>query len=284
MSRKALGKGLGALISNLGQAPINEILEIPIDRISPNPAQPRKYFNEQKLAALASSVKEKGIIQPILVKRDDDGYTIIAGERRWRAAQQVGLNRLPVIIKDASEKEELELSLIENIQREDINPIEEAEAYQKLLESFHYTQDYLASILGKDKSTVSNMIRLLRLEEPIKEYIRQGLLTMGHARTLLSILDFAERLRISKKIIQEGLSVRQTEKLVKQQLTGNKKKQISGGEPNVFIEALEEDFKSLFGTYVRIKHKKEKDRVKGSIEIKYSSSDELDRIISVIKE
>jgi len=284
MSRKALGKGLGALISNLGQAPINEILEIPIDRISPNPAQPRKYFNEQKLAALASSVKEKGIIQPILVKRDDDGYTIIAGERRWRAAQQVGLNRLPVIIKDASEKEELELSLIENIQREDINPIEEAEAYQKLLESFHYTQDYLASILGKDKSTVSNMIRLLRLEEPIKEYIRQGLLTMGHARSLLSILDFAERLRISKKIIQEGLSVRQTEKLVKQQLTGNKKKQISGGEPNIFIEALEEDFKSLFGTYVRIKHNKVKDRIKGSIEIKYSSSDELDRIISVIKE
>ena len=284
MSRKALGKGLGALISNLGQAPINEILEIPIDRISPNPAQPRKYFNEQKLAALASSVKEKGIIQPILVKRDDDGYTIIAGERRWRAAQQVGLNRLPVIIKDASEKEELELSLIENIQREDINPIEEAEAYQKLLGSFHYTQDYLASILGKDKSTVSNMIRLLRLEEPIKEYIRQGLLTMGHARSLLSILDFAERLRISKKIIQEGLSVRQTEKLVKQQLTGNKKKQISGGEPNIFIEALEEDFKSLFGTYVRIKHNKVKDRIKGSIEIKYSSSDELDRIISVIKE
>ena len=200
MSKKALGKGLGALISNLGQAPINEILEIPIDRISPNPAQPRKYFNEQKLAALASSVKEKGIIQPILVKRDDDGYTIIAGERRWRAAQQVGLNRLPVIIKDASEKEELELSLIENIQREDINPIEEGEAYQKLLDSFHYTQDYLASILGKDKSTVSNMIRLLRLEEPIKELIRQGLLTMGHGRTLLSILGFVERLRISKKI------------------------------------------------------------------------------------
>jgi len=283
MSRKALGKGLGALISNSGQTPINEILEIPINRISPNPAQPRKYFNEQKLAELASSVKEKGIIQPILVKRADDGYTIIAGERRWRAAQQVGLNRLPVIIKDASEKEELELSLIENIQREDINPVEEGEAYQKLLESFHYTQEYLASILGKDKSTVSNMIRLLRLEEPIKEYIRQGLLTMGHARSLLSILEFAERLRISKKIIQEGLSVRQTEKLVRQQLTGNKKKKIIKAESNVFIEALEEDLKSLFGTYVRIKHSKEKDRSKGSIEIKYSSSDELDRIISIIK-
>lgn len=283
MSKKALGKGLGALISNLGQAPISEILEIPIDRISPNPAQPRKYFNKQKLAELASSVKEKGIIQPIFVRRDDDGYTIIAGERRWRAAQQVGLNRVPVIIKDASEKEELELSLIENIQREDINPIEEGEAYQKLLESFHYSQDYLASILGKDKSTVSNMIRLLRLEEPIKEYIRQGFLSMGHARSLLSILDFAERLRISKKIIREGLSVRQTEKLVKQQLTGNKKKQFSTGEPNIFIAALEEDLKSLFGTYVRINHNKEKDRIKGSIEIKYSSSDELDRIISRIK-
>ena len=283
MSKKALGKGLGALIPNFGQTPRSEILDVPIDQISANPAQPRKYFNEQKLAELTSSVKEKGIIQPILVRRDDDGYTIIAGERRWRAAQQAGLNRLPVIIKNTSEKEELELSLIENLQREDINPIEEAESYQKLLEAFHYTQDYLASVLGKDKSTVSNMIRLLRLEEPIKKYIRQGLVTMGHARSLLGIVDFAERLRITKKIIQEGLSVRQTENLVKQQQAGTKKKKFSRAEPNVFIEALEKDLKSLFGTYVRIKNNKEKDSIKGCIEIKYSSSDELDRIISVIK-
>jgi len=284
MSKKALGKGLGALISDLGQAPMSEILTIPIDQISPNPAQPRKYFNKEKLAELASSVKEKGIIQPILVRKNDDGYTIIAGERRWRAAQQASLNRLPVIIKNVSEKEELQLSLIENLQREDLNPIEEGEAYQKLVESFHYTQDYLADILGKNKSTVSNMIRLLRLEEPIKAYIRQGLLSMGHARSLLSIFDFRERLRISKKIIQEGLSVRQTENLVKQQLTGNKKKQIFKVESNAFIEALEKDLKSLFGTYVRIKHTKKKERIKGCIEIKYSSSDELDRIISVIKD
>ena len=284
MSKKALGKGLGALISNLEYSTTGEILDIPIDRLSPNPAQPRKYFDEKKLAELASSIREKGVIQPIFVRKIDDEYIIIAGERRWRAAQQAGLNRLPVIVKTVSEKEELQLSLIENLQREDINPIEEGEAYKRLVEVFHYTQDYLASILGKDKSTVSNVLRLLRLEEPIKDSIRQGLLTMGHARSLLSISDSKDRLFISKKIIQQGLSVRQTEKLVKQQISGSKKRKKDKDEANVFIKALEEELKSIFGAYVRIKNNNHKDRMKGRIEINYSSSEELERIIALIKQ
>ncbi|MGA1875515.1 MAG: ParB/RepB/Spo0J family partition protein [bacterium] len=282
MSKRVLGKGLSALISNLEYPTNGEILEIPIENLSPNPGQPRKYFDGKKMEELASSIREKGVIQPIFARKNDEGYTIIAGERRWRAAQKAGLKRMPVIVKNVTEQEELELSLIENVQREDINPIEEGEAFQRLIETFNYSQDHLAGILGKDKSTVSNILRLLKLEEPIKEGLRQGLLTMGHARSLLSIPDSADRLLACKKIVQQGLSVREAERLVKNY--GGARKKPNKGEPgdeskNIFIRDLEEDLRSTLGTFVKIKTKRDK----GSIEITYSSREELERIISLIR-
>lgn len=278
MSKKALGKGLGALITNVDYDTRGEILEIPIERIFPNPAQPRKYFDEEKLAGLASSIKEKGIIQPIFVRKSDDGYIIVAGERRWRAAQKAGLTRIPVIVKELTEQEELELALIENLQREDLNSIEEGESYQRLIEVFNYTQERLASILGKDKSTVSNTLRLLKLEEPIKDYIRLGLLSMGHARALLSVPNPQDRLALSKKIVQRDLSVRQVESLVKR-YGASPKRVKEEDESRLFLRALEDELKALFGTHVRIKDRKGR----GKIEIAYSSTQELERIIDLMK-
>ncbi|MCL6583978.1 MAG: ParB/RepB/Spo0J family partition protein [bacterium] len=278
MSKKALGKGLGALITNVDYDTRGEILEIPIERIFPNPAQPRKYFDEEKLAGLASSIKEKGIIQPIFVRKSGDGYIIVAGERRWRAAQKAGLTRIPVIVKELTEQEELELALIENLQREDLNSIEEGESYQRLIEVFNYTQERLASILGKDKSTVSNTLRLLKLEEPIKDYIRLGLLSMGHARALLSVPNPQDRLALSKKIVQRELSVRQVESLVKR-YGASPKRVKEEDESRLFLRALEDELKALFGTYVRIKDRKGR----GKIEIAYSSTQELERIIDLMK-
>lgn len=283
MTKKVLGRGLGALISNLEYSSMGEILEIPIDQLIPNPFQPRKYFDEKKLAELALSIKEKGIIQPLLVRKNDGGYSLIAGERRWRAAQQAGLTKVPVIVKNVNEQEELELSLIENIQREDINPIEEAEAYLRLIELFNYSQDHLASILGKDKSTVSNILRLLKLEEAIKDNIRKNLLTMGQARALLGISDPVARLTVCRQVIEKGLSVRETEALVKNYEEGRKKKRNKGvvrDEQDFFVKTIEDDLKILLGTFVKIKNKKEQ----GKIEISYSSHDELNRIISLMKE
>jgi len=278
MSKKALGKGLGALIPNVDYDTSGEILEIPIERVFPNPSQPRKYFDEEKLAGLAASIKEKGVIQPIFVRRNEEDYIIVAGERRWRAAQQAGLKRIPVIVKDLTEQEELELALIENLQREDLNSIEEGESYQRLIEVFHYTQERLAAILGKDKSTVSNILRLLQLEEPIKDHIRQGQLSMGHARALLSMPDPQNRLLLSRKIMQKELSVRQTESLVKKYGAPARKVK-DEDESGLFLRSVEDELKSLLGTYVKITDRKGR----GKIEISYSSLEELDRIIEMIK-
>jgi len=278
MSKKALGKGLGALIPNIDYYNRGEILEIPIERVFPNPSQPRKYFDEEKLAGLAASIKEMGVIQPIFVRKNEEEYIIVAGERRWRAAQKAGLKRIPVIVKDLTEQEELELALIENLQREDLNSIEEGESYQRLIEVFNYTQDHLASILGKDKSTVSNILRLLKLEEPIKDHIRQGQLSMGHARALLSIPDSKDRLLLSQKVIQKELSVRQIEELVKK-YGAPRKKAKDEDETELFLRSLEDELKSLLGTWVKIKDNKGK----GKIEISYFSLEELDRIIEMIK-
>jgi len=278
MSKKGLGKGLGALIPNVDYDTRGEILEIPIERVFANPSQPRKYFDEEKLAGLAASIKEKGVIQPIFVRKNEEDYIIVAGERRWRAAQKAGLDRIPVIVMELTEQEELELALIENLQREDLNSIEEGESYQRLIEVFNYTQDHLASILGKDKSTVSNILRLLKLEEPIKEHIRQGKLSMGHARALLSIPDTKDRLLLSEKVIHKELSVRQIEDLVKK-YGAPRKKVKEEDETVLFLRSLEEDLKSRLGTYVKIRDKKGK----GKIEISYSSLEELDRIIEIVK-
>lgn len=278
MSKKALGKGLGALITNVDYDTRGEILEIPIDRVFPNPAQPRKYFDEEKLAGLAASIREKGVIQPIFARKSEEGYIIVAGERRWRAAQKAGLLRIPVIVKELTEQEELELALIENLQREDLNSIEEGESYLRLIEVFNYTQEHLASILGKDKSTVSNTIRLLKLEEPIKDHIRLGRLTMGHARALLSIPEPQDRLRLSKRIIQKELSVRQVESLVKK-YGAPKKKPHEKDEARLFLQSIEEELKLLLGAQVKIKDR----RGRGKIEIAYSSPQELERIIDLVK-
>ncbi len=279
MSKKALGKGLGALFSNLEYSSCGEILVIPINLIIPNESQPRKYFDEEKLAGLAESIKEKGVIQPICARKSEQGYIIIAGERRWRAAQLAGLKEIPVIIKNVSDREEFELALIENVQREDINPIEEGEAYRRLVEEFDYTQDKIALMVGKDKSTVSNVLRLLNLDESIKENVKQGLLSMGHARALLSVQDLQTRLVICKKVIEKSLSVRQIEKLVKKDEQVCKKKMSRREKADIYIQDMEDDLKSILSTYVTIKNKK----TSGKIEIKYSSLEDLERIISVIK-
>ena len=292
--KKGLGKGLDSLIADKVNKPatssttnadkVNDAVLMNITKVEPNREQPRKKFDEDALLELSESIKQFGVLQPLLVQQRDDYYEIIAGERRWRAAKLAGMKEVPVIIKKLTEQEIMEISLIENIQREDLNPIEEAQAYKRLLTEFNLKQDEVAERVSKSRTAVTNAMRLLKLNEKVQQMVIDEMLTTGHARALLGIEDPEKQYVIAQKIFDEKLSVRDTEKLVKN--LQNEKKDISevGKKIDPKLEAiyrdLEEQMKTILGTKVYINPKDDK---KGKLEIEYYSQDELDRIIDLIR-
>lgn len=272
----ALGKGLDALIPEKTEG----VLNLEISRIFPG-EQPRKTFKDEALKELAASIKEKGILQPILVSRSGDGsFKLIAGERRWRAAQLAGLKKIPALIKDVASRDSLEIALIENIQREDLNPIETAEAFNRLMKDFNLTQEELSERVGKERATVANYLRLLKLPDEIKTLIYNGSLSMGHARAVLSIEGRANQIEAVRKVMKKGLSVRETEALAKNVSSGTvKKTKPSGRHKDPQIASLEEKLIKNLGTKVKIRQKSKK---AGAIEIEYYSLDELDRLLEIL--
>lgn len=275
MKKSVLGKGLDALIptEKVGQG----YVILGIDEIRPNTYQPRKDFDEEAINELAVSIQEKGIIQPIVVRKNMNAYEIIVGERRWRAAQRVGLTKVPVIIKDASDREALELALVENLQREDLNPIEEATAYDQLIEDFGLTHEEISKRIGKERSTITNQLRLLKLPEEVREALIKGEITAGHARALLGLESPNKMKEVLEAIRKEKLSVRKTEKLV-QKLLGDKQASIKPHDVDPFIKHLTDELKKALGTQVKIIDK----GGKGKIEIEYYSKDELERLIEIL--
>ena len=278
---KGLGKGLSALLGDVPSENIqtkNSSEKIPIHFVYANPSQPRKNFNQELLNELSESIKEQGIIQPILVrKKSEDKYEIVAGERRWRAAQLAKIHEVPVIILNIDDKKSLEFAILENIQRSDLNGIEEALGYDNLVKKFGYSQETLSKILGKSRSHIANTLRLTGLPEEIKKMISDGLLTAGHARCLVNVPD---NVKLAKIIVNKNLSVRQAEFLVKneQVFSGSKKIQTNNKDTN--IKSLESDLGLLMGIKVDIKNKKNNS---GEIKFSYKNLDQLNKIISVLK-
>ncbi len=262
-------------------APQSGEIKIKITKIEPNRDQPRKQFDEDSLLELSESIKQYGVLQPLVVSDKKDYYEIIAGERRWRAAKMAGLKEVPVIIKELNEQEIVEISLIENIQREDLNPIEEALAFKRLLEEFHLKQDEVAERVSKSRTAVTNVMRLLKLEKEVQQMLIDEMITAGHARALLAITDREMQIRIANEIFDEKLSVRETEKLVKAVLSPKKEKKIpKNPAEDAIYESLEEKMKGIIGTKVRINRRKND---KGKIEIEYYSKNELERIIDLFE-
>ena len=287
--RKAgLGKGLDSLIpehsvrrkaEKTEQKPEKNELLLKITDIEPNREQPRKHFDEDALLELSDSIKQFGIIQPLIVQKKEDHYEIIAGERRWRAAKMAGLKEVPAIIKSYTDREILEISLIENIQRENLNPIDEARAYKKLLTEFHLKQDEVAERVSKSRTAVTNSMRLLKLDERVQQMVIDEMLTTGHARSLLAIEDKEQQYILANKVFDEKLSVRDTEKLVKE-LKKPKKEKEKPVIQNAFVyEDLEERIKSIIGSKVHVNHKA---NGKGKIEIEYYSDNDLERIFELL--
>jgi ParB family chromosome partitioning protein len=280
--RPALGKGLSALIPDAPE-PVPATLDTEIDRLRPSDFQPRVNADDGRLRELAESIRANGIIQPIVVRRDGDRFQIIAGERRWRAARLAGLQRVPVVVRDVAPGQEgslLEMALIENIQREDLNPIDEALAYQRLAEEFHLKQEDIASAVGKDRASVANYLRLLRLPDEVRAEVGSGRLSMGHARALLSLASEAEQRRIARDVIAGSLSVRETESLVKKIVEGSgpPREVPAPKPPDVHTRAAEDQLKLLLGTKVRIVRSGRR----GRIEIDFVSEEELIRIYEQI--
>lgn len=274
MPKPALGKGLGALIPDVGKSGVTEI---DISNIQPSEYQPRKRFDETHLEELSLSIKAKGVLQPVIVRKaEDGGYRLIAGERRWRAASMAGLKRIPAIIKDVTEAERIELALIENLQREDLNPIETAEACQHLIKDFHLTQEDLSKVLGKQRSSITNYLRLLKLPLDLKQWIVKGDLNMGHAKAILSLEKPGDQTEAGRRIIKKGLSVREAETLVQRML---RTKRITKKKKDFHLSDLEDGLKRFLGTKVKI----HQGRKRGRIEIEFYSDDDLTRIIEVIR-
>ena len=277
--KHGLGKGLGALIPEEKEKPNNSTINIPMNLIKANEEQPRKNFDEEKILQLAESIKDHGVVQPIVLKKDGNTYTIVAGERRWRAAKSLALKEIPAVVMDLTEKQVLEISLIENIQREDLNPIEEAIAYKKLLNEFDLTQEELAKRIGKSRVAVTNIVRLLNLDQRVQDYLIDGVITEGHGRALLSIEDHDMQYKIAQTIIDEGLNVREIEKLIKDlgKEQSNKEKKVTTENP--FYNDIKDRLEVYFGTRVLVSNKKDK----GKIEIEYYSEDDLQRILDILK-
>ena len=282
--RPALGKGLSALIPDAPEAPRQGALEVDIDLLAPNTQQPRVQMDDAKLAELTESIKANGVIQPILVRRTGSTYRIIAGERRWRAALRAGLLKVPVVVRDVpegSENQLLELALVENVQREDLNPVDEALAYQRLADEFGLTQDQIAAAVGKDRSSVSNYLRLLKLPDEVRGDLATGVLSMGHARALLALPDHAAQRNAAREVIAKSLSVRDTESLVRKLLSGSPTTHTRHPAPStthqptdVHTRAAEDRMRFALGTKVRIVRK----GTGGTIEIDFGSEAELNRL------
>ena len=275
--RPALGKGLSALIPEAPVAPRQGALEVDIDLLAPSDQQPRLIIDDAKLEELTQSIKANGVIQPILVRRTGAAYRIIAGERRWRAAQRAGLLKVPVVIREmpeGSERQLLELALVENLQRENLNPVDEALAYQRLADEFGLTQEQIAAAVGKDRTSVANYLRLLRLPEEVRGDLASGALSMGHARALLALTDAAAQRQAAREVIAKSLSVRDTEALVRRLAAPARAPRPETARPDVHTRAAEDRLRFALGTKVRIARRGHG----GTIEIAFSSESELHRL------
>src|SRR3954469_9441901 len=277
LKRPALGRGLGALIPGGSPSERRGVMNLGIEEIRPDRGQPRRHFDEAHIEELAESIRSKGVLLPLIVRRSNDGYVLVAGERRWRAAQKAGLRELPVMVREVTDKEAFEIALIENIQREDLNPVEEAEAFKRLIEEHGLTQEELAARVGKDRSRVANALRLLRLPDAIKQAIVAGQLSMGHARALLAIPDEGDLRKAADKVIAEELSVRAAEALV-QRLKSKRGPKEKRDEGTVQTRHLVEKLQRKLGAKVELKDK----GGSGTLEIRYGSLAELDRILAGI--
>lgn len=278
--KKGLGKGLDALISsaNALENPRDSILELKINDVEPNAGQPRKVFDQEKLQALAESIREHGVVQPIIVKQEGTRYIIVAGERRWRAAKMAGLKTIPVVVKDLSSKQVMEIALIENLQREDLNPVEEAEAYQKLMDEHDMTQEEVSRLVGKSRAAIANSVRLLSLAKEIQDMLADGRLTSGHARPLVSIPDQKKQKELADMIARKGLSVRDAEKLAAQVGKRPPARKTQLKQDDYEMTHLVEDLRTIFGTKIDLQRGKDK----GRIVIEYYSNDEFDRIVDIL--
>lgn len=287
VKRRSLGRGLSALIPKGTSLDTPAERQVPISAIHPNPRQPRRYFNEAKIAELSESIRNQGILQPLVVRKIPQGYELILGERRFRAAQRARLERVPVIVKEVSDAESLEMALVENIQREELTPIEEALAYRQLMEEFHLTQEQVAQRVGKSRPVVTNLLRVLNLPEEIKEQVDSGALTVGHARALLALNMPEQQLEMARRIMADQLSVRATETLVSQaNIIEEPPVESSAPEKptliqrtDVYLKAVEEDLTRTLGTKVRLASRKKG----GKIEIEYYSNEELEGLVQRLK-
>jgi ParB family chromosome partitioning protein len=279
--RSALGRGLSALIPDAPpptrEREASRPLEVDLDRLTPNPRQPRTYIDEAQLDELAQSIRANGIIQPILVRTSGDQYEIVAGERRWRAAQRAGLLKVPVTVRDVPDDKLLEVALVENIQREDLNPIEEAQAYRRLADELHLSQEAIAAAVGKDRTTIANTMRLLRLPAEVRNDVSAGVLSMGHARALLALPEEAAQRRVAREVVARGSSVRETEALVRRELAPSAPAAAPPpADPNT--RAAEDRLKIALGTRVRIVRR----GPGGRIEIEFKGEGELDRLYGML--
>ncbi len=284
VKKTGLGKGLAALIENVETAEKdNSILEVDINLIEPNMGQPRKYFDSEKITELADSIKKHGLIQPLIVSKEGEIYKIIAGERRWRASKEAGLQKLPVVIKDITPREFMELAIIENVQREDLNPLEEAEAYERLSREYNMTQDEIAESVGKSRPAIANAIRLLTLSDEVRKMIIDGSLSAGHARCIAGIKEKDAQNKVAAIVVSSSLNVRQTEEYVKKMYASKEKKkknkEVKDEGYSVEIKYIENSLRDIFNTKVTLKEENNK----GKIEIEYYSSDERERILEILQ-
>ena len=285
LPKKGLGRGLGALIPGASEPRLETdggalSFRVEVDRITPSPFQPRRTFDEAKIEELAASIRNQGIIQPLVVRRKGDGYELIAGERRWRAAMRAGLTQVPIVVRDASDHEALQLALVENLQREDLNPIEEANGYRRLQEEFQWSQEEMAEKVGKSRPAIANSMRLLSLPTEVQQEVSSGNLPAGQARALLGLHSEPLILSAYREVLAKGLSTRETEKLVRHLLLGRRRRrQVPLIDPD--LRSIVEELQRLLGTRVRLLPKARSAR--GKIEIEYYSLPDLDRIIQTIK-
>ena len=289
--KKGLGKGLDALfanteintkeitISNTAENVENGISYININDIKPNEGQPRKTFDEEKIVELADSIQEHGLIQPIVLRKAGKGYEIVAGERRWRACRRAGLKEVPCIIKELNDEENMLIAIIENMQREDLNPIEEAEGLNQMIVTYGLTQAEVSKSVGKSRPYITNVLRLLKLPEEVRVMVSNGELSSGHARAIVGVSGKAAQIKIAEKIVKEGLSVRETEKLIKEADAPAKRPAKRKAEKNADVKRVEEDLKAVLGTRVNLAQSGKK----GKIEIEYYSREELERLIELLK-
>ena len=283
MAKRGLGKGLGAFIDESSLMTVEStegVLKLKVNDIEPNRAQPRKNFDKEKLEALSASIKEHGIIQPIVVRKTESGYEIVAGERRWRAAKMAKISEIPAIVRDYSPQALTEVAMIENLQREDLNPIEEALGYRALMDDYNMTQEQISERLGKSRSSIANSLRLLSLEPEFQEYVISGKISEGHARCLLSLSGYTLREFLINRIIEQELSVRQTEQLAKSlSSVHTEKKEKNPDGVDIQIEKIRKSIEDRLGTKVNIRHGAKK----GKIEIEYYGNNDLDRLLALMK-